>query len=88
MPEEFDRCVRALMGDPNFKSENKEESKRDAAYAVCVASYKKRHGGKSPFTSSQLWEQASLKDLVELDPYLKLTVVLLEADRTMEGINE
>jgi hypothetical protein len=79
MPAEFDKCVRALVADPNFKPEGK-QSKRDAAYAVCVSQYKKRHEGKSPFAQSNI-NNMGLNDLVQLDEELRLALILLENDK-------
>lgn len=47
MPAVFDRCVKHLMANPNFKPKKKGQSKRDAAYAVCTAQFKKKYG-KTP----------------------------------------
>lgn len=55
MPAQFDKCVRDLMADPDFKPKKEGQSKKDAAYAVCTASYKKAHG-KNPMASAQYVE--------------------------------
>jgi oxalate decarboxylase/phosphoglucose isomerase-like protein (cupin superfamily) len=80
MPAEFDKCVRALVADPDFKPQNKKQNKRDAAYAVCVSQYKKRHEGKSPFADANM-ENMSLSELMEKDHDLALTVLFLKHDR-------
>lgn len=36
LPERIDRCVQSLMDDPNFKPKKPNQSKKDAAYALCV----------------------------------------------------
>lgn len=81
MPKEFDACVRGLMKDPEFKPRKENETKKDAAYAVCVAAYKKRHGGKSPFSEA---ENLSFQELLKVDPDLRLAYLLLEADPNLE----
>jgi hypothetical protein len=48
MPAIFDKCVRDLMADPKFTPKDPNQTKKDAAYAVCTAQYKKNHGGTSP----------------------------------------
>lgn len=40
MPEIVEKCVKALMADPKFKAKNKDDSKKDAAWAVCTARHK------------------------------------------------
>lgn len=44
MPAAFERCVKHLINDPKFKPRKKGQSKKDAAYAVCTARFKKKHG--------------------------------------------
>ncbi len=61
MPAEFDRCVRALMDDPDFKPRDPNQTKKDAAYAVCTAQYKKRHGGKLPQDDAAYTDSAVMK---------------------------
>ena len=51
MPAEFDKCVRGMMSDPDFKAKDG-KSKKDGAFAVCTTMYKKRHGGQSPMSAS------------------------------------
>ncbi|MFB6089351.1 MAG: HK97 family phage prohead protease [Candidatus Aenigmatarchaeota archaeon] len=45
MPEWVDRCVDKLMADPDFKPRKKDQTKRQAAWAVCTAQYKKKKEG-------------------------------------------
>lgn len=78
MPAEFDRCVRNLMNDPDFKPREKGQSKKDAAYAVCTASYKKKYG-KSPFSESQI-KDLTLEELMKRDPVLALAVRMLDTE--------
>lgn len=44
MPPKFDRCVKRVMDQGKSK---------DSAYAICVAMWKRTHGGQSPFGSSE-----------------------------------
>lgn len=81
MPEEFEKCVRGLMNDPKFKPQNEGESKKDAAYAICVAQYKKRHGGKSPLEKSE-YDKLTFEELYKKDSRFRLAVIML--DLTLE----
>ena len=45
MPAEFLKCVKDL------KAQGKSD---DSAYAICVASYQKANGGKSPFKNEEV----------------------------------
>lgn len=45
MPEWVDQCVKALMKDPDFSPEDPEQTKEQAAWAVCQARYKQRAEG-------------------------------------------
>lgn len=86
MPAEFDRCVRGMMADPEFKPKDPKQTKKSAAFAVCTAAFKERHGGKLPSESSNASiDDLTLNDLMNIYPDLKLTVLLLEADETLEG---
>jgi len=72
MPKEFDECVRRVENDPDLKP-RKGQSKRDAAYAICVAQYKKRHG-KSPLGTAE----QDINELIKTDPDFRLAYLLLE----------
>lgn len=47
MPKFVDDCVKALMADPKFKPKDPDQSKEDAAYAVCQTRYKQLAKGST-----------------------------------------
>lgn len=78
MPAEFDRCVRGLMADPKFTPRDPKQTKKDAAFAVCTAQFKQRHGGKLPSESAVMKTEEDGKHpashyLVVEDPNLPST---------------
>lgn len=84
MPAEFDKCVRGMMKDPDFKPEEGKD-KKSSAFAICTSQYKKRHGGQSPTMASI--ENMSLEELMQQDPDLRFVVALLNVDREIKSLN-
>lgn len=54
MPAEFDKCVRGMMSNPDFKPKEG-KSKKDSAYAICTTQYQKRHKGKNPTSAAYMY---------------------------------
>lgn len=43
MPAEYDKCVKGIMGNPDFKPQ-KGRTKKQAAHAICTKRFMKKHG--------------------------------------------
>ena len=72
MPAKFDRCVKHLIADPKFKPKKKGQSKKDAAYAVCTARFKKKHG----MTPQKAKKKGMAKVILD---HLRLTQIVRKA---------
>ena len=73
MPAKFDRCVKDVM---------KQGKSKDSAYAICVAMWKKSHGGRSPFS----YEGIDFNNLIEYEEIVK-TMDLEAAEKEMMNID-
>jgi len=62
MPAEVEKCVETLMDDPDFKPRDPKQTKEEAAWAVCVAAYKKKHGHAPDMEGSENPEGLQLGD--------------------------
>lgn len=88
MPEEVDRCVKALMADPDFKP-LKGRTKEESAWAVCQAQYQKAHGG---IILEQITEPINLvvaqEESGEVLRFRNAILVVAETNRNQDTISE